>query len=900
MQKLNSFRSRTILFGTLFAALLPLALFAQYPTGGRPPGPGGNPAQMNIGRFYGKVIDETTGEPVAYASVQLIGMQFDTVSRKMKEGVIAGQLTHENGEFSLEKLPVRGEFTLKINYLTYTSFEKKVSFGIPGGKPGGGPGGNPGGGKPAGNMGAMAGAVDKDLGNIKIGASSKLLKEVEVVGEVSKVTLALDKKVYRVDKDNIAAGGTAEDALKNVPSLNVDIDGNLTMRSAAPQLFVDGRPTNLTLDQIPADAIDNVEVISNPSAKYDASGGGAGIVNIVLKKERRVGYNGSVRGGLDMRGKFNLGGDFNARQGKINAFAGLNFNQRRSLGMGGTDRFNLPIEGQAYRPVTNIFQDNDSENNGFFSTGRAGIDWFINNRNTITFSGNIHGGEMVNEDIIDIHTDSLKSGSTSGRSDAVRNSSSKRQFTNYGSQVSYKHLFPKEGKEWTADANLNGSRSNNESYFNTTYLNATNLASSQKQTGNGSNEFFTLQTDFVNPLGNGLKMELGARAAIRNFRSENANFQDSLADGQYYPAPGFADRYQYYDQVYAGYGTFSQSFKKWGYQIGMRAESSQYTGKLLDIDSTFNVDYPLELFPSVFLTYKLNQDDQIQLSFTRRINRPNFFQLIPYTDFSDSLNLSRGNPNLAPEFTNALEINYQKVFSKKHNILISAYYKRTSNLITRYISQEYDPELYPDTVIISTYQNANSSQAYGMEFTSKNSFWKMLELTTNLNLYNSVIDASNIQAGLENQQFTYLFKENISLKFPKNYTFQVNGSYQSRTAYDTGGGGGGRGGHGGGGGGWGGSASSAQGYTIPVWYVDVSLRKDFWKRTASLTLSMQDIFRSRRTGSHTESAYFTQDTWRQRDAQLVRLNFSYRFGKFDVSLFRRKNNRMEMDGMEGG
>jgi outer membrane receptor protein involved in Fe transport len=729
-----------------------------------------------------------------------------------------------------------------------------------------------------------------------------MLQEVEVVGEASKITLALDKKVYRVDKDNVAAGGTAEDALKNVPSLNVDIDGNLTMRNAAPQIFVDGRPSNLTLDQIPADAIDNVEVITNPSAKYDASGGGAGIVNIVLKKDRKIGYNGSVRAGVDMRGRVNLGGDLNAREGKINVFLGGNFNQRRSLSTGGTDRFNEPLPGQEFRPVTNIFQDNDSQSDGFFAMGRSGFDWFISNRNTLSVSGNYNRGSFKNSDLINIRTDSLKSGNIFGFSEAIRNSDSERNYENYGGQILFKHLFPKEGKEFTADANINGSISDNEGFFITDYPNQSILRSSQKQTGSGSNEFYTFQADFVNPLGNGLKMELGARGALRNFRSENANFQDSLADGEFYRVPGFADRYKFNDQVYAAYGTFSQSFKKWGYQVGLRAESSQYTGVLLDSDSTFNVDFPLQLFPSLFLTYKVNEDDQFQLSFTRRINRPSFFQLIPFPDFSDSLNLSRGNPNLQPEFNNSLELNYQNVFSKQHNMLVSVYYKRSTNLLTRYLFPEYDPAIYRDTVIVSTFENANSSQAYGLELTLKNNFWKILEFTTNFNMYNSIVDASNVQAGLTNEQFTFFVKENLNLKLPKSFTLQLNASYQSRTAFDTGGsGGGGRGGHGGGRGGpWGGPSSTAQGYTIPVWYVDCSIRKDLWKRTASITLNVQDIFRSRRTGSFTESDYFTQETWRRRDPQLVKLNFSYRFGKFDVSLFRRKNTRIETEGMDGG
>ncbi|MCB0544761.1 MAG: carboxypeptidase-like regulatory domain-containing protein, partial [Saprospiraceae bacterium] len=291
----------------IIAVVFPALLGAQFPQGMRGQF---NAAQFNIGRFYGKVVDKETGKGLGYASVQLLGMRYDSSSRSMQEAILAGQLSEENGDFSLEGLPIRGQFTLKISFMGYASIEQKVSFDLK----------MPQNDRQGGGIGAMAGSVDKDLGNIELDASSRLLQEVTVSGEASQVTLALDKKIYRVDKDGMAAGGTAEDALKNVPSLNVDIDGNLTLRNAAPQLFVDGRPTPLTLDQIPADAIEQVEVITNPSAKYDASGGSAGIVNIVLKKERRIGYNGSVRSGVDMRGRANLGADVNAREGKVNAF----------------------------------------------------------------------------------------------------------------------------------------------------------------------------------------------------------------------------------------------------------------------------------------------------------------------------------------------------------------------------------------------------------------------------------------------------------------------------------------------------------------------------------------------------------------------------------------------------
>ncbi len=869
---------------SLSCILFPSLLHAQFPGAGQ-----FNAAQANIGRFYGKVVDDATGKGIGYASVQLIGMRFDSVSRAMKPVTMAGQLTQENGEFSLENLPVFGEFTLKINYLGYATIEQKVSFNLKG-MMGAGGGNRP----PAasGNgIGAMAGQVDKDLGNIRLAASSQLLKEVTIQGEASQVTLALDKKVYRVDKDNVAAGGSAEDALKNVPSLNVDLDGNLTLRNSAPQLFVDGRPTPLSLDQIPADAIESVEVITNPSAKYDASGGNAGIVNIVLKKDRRVGYNGSIRTGIDMRGRVNLGGDINVRDGKINSFLSGNFNQRRSISNGETDRQNL-----FGSPLTNIFQENNSTNNGFFAMGRGGLDWFITNRNTLTFVASYNRGQFKSADELNILTDTLLNTVRQGNS--FRNSDNARNFQNLGTQLLFKHLFPKEGKEWTADLNFNRVRSDNEGVFNTTYGNSA-PDTRQKQTGTGGNEFFTAQTDFVTPLKNGLKMEMGARAAIRDFRNDNASFQFDYADNAFVRTQGFADRYQYTDQVYAAYGTFSQSFKQWGYQVGLRAESSFYDGTLLDSDSTFGIEYPLQLFPSAFLTYKLNAEDNLQLNVSRRVNRPNFFQLIPFPDFSDSLLLSRGNPGLLPEFTNSVELSYQNIFNKSHNMLVSIYYKRATDLITRYQFSEYNDFLGRET-IVSTFQNSNSSTAYGMEFTLKNTFWKKIDLTTNINLYNSIVDASNIETDLKNKQFTYFIKENLSIKLPENFTVQFNGSYQSRTAFAIdGGGGGGRGGGGGGGGGWGGGpTNTAQGYSIPVWFVDFSVRKDLWKRTASITLSMQDIFRSRRSGSYTSSAFFIQDTWRRRDPQFIRLNFSYRFGKFDVSLFRRKNTRMEMEGME--
>src|SRR6266478_7561430 len=223
-------------------------------------------------------------------------------------------LTKANAEFSFENNPVFGKFKLKVSVIGFKPYEQVVKFDMKMG------------GANNGDIRTMLGSLDKDLGNIKIEIEEKLMENVTVTATRPGLQLGIDRKVFNVDKNIVSTGGTAVDVMRNVPSLNVDIDGNVTMRNNTPQLFVDGRPTTMTLDQIPADAIESVEIITNPSAKYDASGGTAGILNIVLKKNRKVGYNGNVRVNVDSRGRIGSGIDLNVRQNKINVFAGINFN----------------------------------------------------------------------------------------------------------------------------------------------------------------------------------------------------------------------------------------------------------------------------------------------------------------------------------------------------------------------------------------------------------------------------------------------------------------------------------------------------------------------------------------------------------------------------------------------
>ena len=292
---------KTIYFSLFFLVLL-LSAFnssAQFPGGG-----GGRPGgqNMNMGHFYGKVIDSISNKPIEAASVQLIQNKFDSVSKKRKDVVISGMLTTKKGEFSLENLPVMATYKLVITAMGYETIQQKAAFvfNMAGAKPG--------------DMSGMMSAVDKDLGNFKLQPDAKQLEGVVVTSDKPLLTMSIDRKIFNVEKNLASAGGTAVDVMKNIPSVSVDIDGNVSLRNSPPQIFVDGRPTTMTLEQIPADAISTVEIITNPSAKFDASGGGSGILNIVLKKNRKAGYNGGLRASIDSRGRPGFGGDINNKK----------------------------------------------------------------------------------------------------------------------------------------------------------------------------------------------------------------------------------------------------------------------------------------------------------------------------------------------------------------------------------------------------------------------------------------------------------------------------------------------------------------------------------------------------------------------------------------------------------
>ena len=840
--------------------------------------------QMNVGHFYGKLIDEVSGKPVEGASVQLLQSKWDSVSKIKKDHAVSLTVSDRKGEFSMENLPVMGRYTLKITALGYKMTEKKLSFetNFPASR-------NT-------ETGMMPDGFDKDLGNIKLYVDAQQVENVTVNSSRNLVELNLDKKVYNVEKDISSTGGNAIDVLKNVPSVVVDIDGNVTLRNAAPQLFVDGRPTTLTPDQIPADQIATIEVMTNPSARYDASGGGAGILNIVLKKNRKAGYNGNVRAGIDSRAMPGFGGNVNLKQSKVNIFAAGMLNFRKSISTVNTERTDYPGLLTAH-----LQQDNNPVTKGLFAYGRLGLDYFMSNRTTVTVSGNLVRGHFRTMDFMDIFRDTVKPSGTVSES-GKRDIMAVNDFKNYGGTISFKHNFAKAGKEITADLNYNYSNNFNTSDYSSQYYDMNGLPRAalpaERSSGGGSTNFLTLQSDLVNPFNNNQKIEAGIRVAYRNYDSNNDNFLQDLA-GDYVYIPALNVKYKYDDVVYAAYTTYSKQVKKFSFQLGLRAESSEYNGELLTRMQQFSNKYPVSFFPSLFITQKLSKKEDLQLNYTRKVNRPNFFQLIPFIDFSDSLNLIVGNPNLVPEFTNLLEFSYQNQFNSANTVLINLYGRLTNNLITRFQYKDSNPDPSKvDSILFTSYANANKSYNYGIELTGKNRVTRWWDITSNLNLFNVVIKAENLTGADNTELFSWFVKLNNNIKLPANFSIQLTGEYQSKSVVPVNSGG--RGGYGGGGGGMygGGSQPTAQGYIKPIYGADFSIRKDFLKNnTASVTLQVSDIFRTRVYDTYAETDFFMQGNSRRRDPQVVRLNFNWRFGKFDIALFKRKNMRGEADNM---
>ena len=857
-------------------------------------GTGGfNAAQMSIGRFYGKIVNDQN-KPIPDVTIQLFGNVFDTVQKKMISKALITLLTEKNGDFSLENINLLGKFKLKISCVGYKTIQQDVSFNFK--MPAGGP-------SKGFDFAAMASAAEKDLGNIKLETDVETLKDVTVSSSKPTFELGIDRKIFNVDKNLVSVGGTAADIMKNIPSLVVDADNNVTLRNETPTIFVDGRPTNLTIDQIPAEIIEKIEIISNPSAKYDAASGAGGIINIVLKKNRKKGINGTVNASLDSRLRPTFGGFYNYKTNKFNfSIIGNSFFRNT---YGNTD-FNRTDNMSSVPSFINSNTKNESDGN--FNFARAGFDIYLDNRNTLSIYETYFFGTNTgfNNQIIDSNLNNITT------SYYKINNNSDFIIQNLSTQISYKHNFKKTGEEFTADINYNNSFNdfnsvNQNSYFdpnNNLKLNPPRY--NQKSYGNGSNLNLVFQTDYEVPFQDKFKLEAGLRYTLRNQSSLNyqsIQFPDA-ANSDYILISSISSNFKYIEESYAGYANFAIKLKSWNFQIGARLQNRLYGGNLITPSGfdtlQFKVDLPLQLFPSLFVTYKINTAQDLQFNYSRKLSPPNFFQLFPFPNYQDPQNISVGNPNLQPQYNNIFEINYNNAYKKGANFFASIYWRNTQNLISRYVYLGLS-SITNDSVLFSSFINASEANTIGIELSNKINLFPWWEFTLSANLFNTQINtvASALNQAVNNQLFSWNAKTNNNFKLPKNFSIQLSADYYSRTILppsSNNGGGGARGGGGGGGGfGFGGGVQSfANGYNLPRFVVDMGVRKDITfknKNTLVITLSVSDLLRTQMFSSFIESPLFTQTSDRTVLQQYFRLSLRYQFGKFDLSTFKRKSNK---------
>lgn len=768
------------------------------------------------GKVTGRIVDAQK-KPVAFATVALM---------RSDSSIVGGDMTGEDGFFTIEPIDM-STYMLKVSGI---GINTKIVTGIV----------------------VTPAASEKNTGNIAVAQTAQTLKGVEVTGERNMMEISADKKVFNVDKNITTAGGSASDVLQNIPSLSVDVDGTVSLRGkTGATILIDGKPATLlggdaasALQSLPASTIQSVEVITNPSAKYDAQGM-TGIINIVTKRNKQFGFNGSISAGAGTRDKYNGGFNLNLKNNKWNVFVNSNFRLNRNYHRNTNTRTNLNSPG-----YFKSYEDNLRSFNGWFNTLSA--EYTLNERNTITLTENINmmqwGGK--GNSTYDVYT-----------SPEHIVSAQRRSSYNIGGPFStstsadYKHKFAKEKQELTA--NVTYAKTwvyNNQEYVTNIYDNNNNLNSgpiTQKAPGDGANSSLNGQADFTTPLfGKNGKLDAGWKSQIFWFERDNAPVKDSAGSGEKIDSL-LLNNYKYNQNTHALYTSYSNQFGKWNYSGGLRLEYATYEGTTTALKGNVYSNEFLNLFPSAYVSYKLPKDQGIYLSYSRRINRPHFMQLMPYLDLSNPQDTSMGNPGLKPEFIQNTELNYNKQFKKGNNLIVSVYYQYTQNMIERY------RRFYPDGTSFSQPQNLNSGTTYGVELISKLQVLPIWDITPSVNFFRNEISGTNIDPSLNNSGYSWFAKMNTNIKLPYGFSFQVNGNYEAPKV-------------------------AGQGKLQEAYWLDAAVKKNLFNNKATLTVNVSDIFNTRKYTTNYTYPTYVQTTYRDRETRIGNISFNYRFGKSEV------------------
>ncbi|MDB5121327.1 MAG: TonB-dependent receptor [Sphingobacteriales bacterium] len=651
-----------LIFSLLFISCMLYAGFASAQF------PGGGSAPAIKGAISGKVIDSLTNKPLDYATV--------TLYRKGSKVPITGSLTDEKGGFKLNEVAT-GTYTLTITYIGYpTKTIEPVTTTLS---------------KP-----------DNNVGSIIVSAGARSLNEVVVVGQQALIENKIDKLVFNAEKDITSAGGNASDVLRKVPMISLDVDGNVSLRgSQNVKILINGKPSGAMasnaadiLKSMPADQIKNVEVITSPSAKYDAEGS-AGIINIVTKKKNVSGVSGSISGGLGTRqNNTNLNLNINKNRLSLSGNVGVNSGWPNKT----TNSFAFQNSETGASSSTN----GQNESNRQFIMGSATLGYDINNFNSISSSINLRSGAFKNSGT------SVSSNITPGLATSNYSSitSNKNAMGNFDWNSDYTHKFKKEGAEITLAGQW--SHSNADIDYSSDYTN-TSFGRDQIAANLAKNNEYTVQLDYTLPINKVLKLETGTKGIFRNINS-TYDFFNPNSSGAYALNDSTSNKYSYNQNVYSGYGVLTAALKGgFSLQTGLRLENTFISGKSNNVElglQPFNQNY-ISFIPNVAISKSLKNGHTVKLSYTKRIQRPSIQFLNPFLNTSDLSSQSQGNPELSPETAQTLDLNYS-AFIKGSVINASVYYRHTDDIIESYISSV--PFTSVDNQGVSSTRNVSRTQ----------------------------------------------------------------------------------------------------------------------------------------------------------------------------------------------
>jgi outer membrane receptor for ferrienterochelin and colicin len=803
-------------------------------------GTGGGPA---IGRVYGRVIDASTGKGAEYSTV--------AVRPAFKDSIIGGTITRNNGEFAVDKLPIGSPIKVTITFIGYKPFEKQVRL--------------------------TRERIELDLGNINLQPDAAVLNEVEVTGERATMTMQVDRRVFTVDKDLSAQGGTGVDVMKNVPGLSVDLDGNVQMRGASPQILVNSRPTSMTLEQIPAEDIEKVEVITNPSVAFDANTTG-GIINVVLKKTTKPGYSGQVQAGAGTNGRYQGGLNLNMKEGRWNFGLGYNYNTSNNLTDGTTAR----TERSAGITTGYFDQDASSTHERTMHGGRFSADWQVTNRNLLSLSQNIRFHEHSGADQLDAIL--LGAGNELLSTAEQRNSNSTESMS-ATTTLAFRRKAPKEGREWGADLTYNTwSRSSVAQFAQYGRDVAGNdLPTSPRiQDNNGGSRYdqFSLQADWAEPVGERNKLELGIKSSWKADDTYLLAYVTSPQAGELALDTSLTNDYAITDIINAAYVNWQRKLTDhWGLQAGFRFEQTWFETEVRNKGITFSYRYPegtenlaKALFPGIYLSRKWDKSmREVQVNLSRKISRPNFWQIMPFVMNADSRNVRIGNPALAPELSTLAEVNHLLPFLKaKGTWLTSLFGRHTEDVITSFAT----PLPSDTTLLLNTFVNGSYSMSGGWENIVKLEPITGLQLTVSGTLQYTDVALRSTDGGARNQGFNWNAKAMVAWRFMKDWNMQVNGEYE-------------------------GPRIQPQGRSIAQYGIDFSLNHEV-TRKVSMLLSVNDVFFTRKWGNIIDTPSLYQESFRRREMRFVRLTLTWKFGEQNTSLFRRRQQQRQEPGNTGG